>query len=225
VAPPEGLHRSTPAELKERIEAERRGAPALRYRVASGRQRIVTLRQDRPRLTMGRHPGCDIALDWDEEVSRVHADVERIGEVWTIVDDGRSRNGSFVNGRRLLGRRTLVHGDVIRIGGTELTFMDGGGRAMPSTKATTGRLGPAVSPAQRRVLVELCRPLADGGLPVPPSNREIADALVVGVETVKTHLHALFEAFGLEAVPQQRKRAELARVAVERGVISLRDLR
>jgi predicted component of type VI protein secretion system len=224
VSPQEGLHRSTPAELKERIEAERRGEPVLVYRDAAGGQRILVLPGDRSRVSVGRHPGCDIALTWDDEVSRVHADVERIGSVWTIVDDGRSRNGTFVNGSRLLGRRTLGHGDVIRIGGAELTFVDAGAQDLPSTKATTGQLGPAVSPAQRRVLVALCGPFAGDRVTVPPSNRELAEALTVSVDTVKTHLHALFEAFGLENLPQHRKRAELARLAIERGVVSVREL-
>lgn len=206
------------------MAAERRGEPLVLYRDAAGAQQICALPGDRPRLTLGRHPACDIALTWDDEVSRVHADVEHIGGVWTIVDDGRSRNGSFVNGQRLFGRRALEHGDVIRAGGTDLTFVDPGAQALPSTKATTGEIGPAVSPAQRRVLVALCRPMAGERLAAPPSNRELADELTVSVDTVKTHLHALFEAFGLDAVPQHRKRAELARLAIERGVVSVREL-
>jgi hypothetical protein len=220
-----GLHASSPAELKERIEAERLGAPLLVYRDAGAGQRIFTLPADRSRISLGRHPACEVPLTWDEQVSRVHADVECLGGVWTIVDDGRSRNGSFVNGERLLGRRTLEHGDVIRIGGTDLTFVDGGAQALPSTKATAGDIGPAVTPAQRRVLVALCRPLADGAPAVPPSNRELAEELFLSVDTVKTHLHALFETFGLDGVPQHRKRAELARLAIARGVVSLRELR
>jgi DNA-binding NarL/FixJ family response regulator len=74
------------------------------------------------------------------------------------------------------------------------------------------------------VLVALCRPLVADRLAVPPSNRELAESLVVSVDTIKSHLHALFEAFGLDGVPQQRKRAELARLAVERGVVSVREL-
>ena len=217
------LHRSTPAELKERIEAERAGVPLLIYRDGDGAQRIHELAAGRPRLALGRQPECDIALTWDEEVSRVHADLERIGGVWTIVDDGRSRNGSLLNGERLLGRRTLENGDVVTVGGTRLTFVSTRAQAVPSTKATTGELGPAVSPAQRRVLVALCRERDDGAPGVPRSNRELAEELMVSVDTVKTHLHALFEAFGLDEMPQHHKRAELARLAILRGVVSPRE--
>jgi hypothetical protein len=73
--------------------------------------------------------------------------------------------------------------------------------------------------AQRRVLDALCRPFVESPVAVPPSNREIADELVVTVETVKTHLRALFELFGVPDIPQNRKRAELARRALEWGVL------
>jgi class 3 adenylate cyclase len=47
-----------------------------------------------------------------------------MGAHWLIGDDGVSRNGTFVNGERLNGRRRLRHGDVIRIGRTALAFND-----------------------------------------------------------------------------------------------------
>ena len=225
MTPGGGLHESTPAEHKARLAAERRGTPFLLYRDDGGAQRIVTLEGDRARLYIGRQAGCDVPLPWDAEVSRIHADVERIGGVWTVVDDGRSRNGSFVNGERLHGRRPLVHGDVVTIGRTRIAFVDPAAEPMESTRAASGEVGPPVSAAQRRVLVALCRPLAAGGIAVPPSNRELAEELVVSVDTIKSHLHALFESFGLEDVPQNRKRAELARQALERGVVSRSDLR
>ena len=71
----------------------------------------------------------------------------------------------------------------------------------------------------------LCRPIGDGGFAVPPSNRELAAALSLSVETVKFHLHALFEAFGIADVPQHQKRAALARIALEQGVVSPHELR
>jgi pSer/pThr/pTyr-binding forkhead associated (FHA) protein len=219
------LHRSSPAELKARIRAERRGNPFLLYRDADREQRIVELAPDRPRVGVGRHPSSDLPLPWDDEVSRSHADLECISGVWTIVDDGRSRNGSFVNGERLRGRRALHPGDVIKLGSTRLTFHAGAAEhELRSTAVTKGEVGPAVSPSQRRVLVALCRPLASGRLAVPPSNRELARELSLSVETVKSHLQTLFESFALKATPQHHKRAALAREALERGVVSERDL-
>jgi hypothetical protein len=218
------LHRASPAELRARIEAERRGNPFLLYRDGDGAQRIVELSADRPRVYLGRHPSSDVPLPWDEEVSRLHADVECISGLWTIVDDGRSRNGTWVNTERLHGRRALQPGDVITVGSTRLSFHAPASEAFRSTAAAKGELGPAVSPSQRRVLVALCRPLATGRMAIPPSNRELAEELSLGVETVKSHLHALFESFGLEDTPQFQKRATLARAALERGVVSEHDL-
>jgi hypothetical protein len=41
------------------------------------------------------------------------------------------------------------------------------------------------------------------------------------VETVKSHMHALFDLFEVPDMPQNRKRAELVRLAFERGAISV----
>ena len=46
-------------------------------------------------------PRNEVALDWDSEVSRVHAALERAGEEWTLVDDGLSHNGTYVGGERV----------------------------------------------------------------------------------------------------------------------------
>jgi pSer/pThr/pTyr-binding forkhead associated (FHA) protein len=63
-------------------------------------------------------------LIWDAQVSRSHASIEVIDGVWTVLDDGRSTNGTFVNEERVQGRRTLRHLDVIRVGATRLRFHD-----------------------------------------------------------------------------------------------------
>ena len=215
-----GLHRSTPAELKERRDAERRGEPFVVYRDREDRQRILLLDAGRSAVAIGRHPASDIALTWDDEVSRAHADLERRGAVWTFVDDGRSRNGSFVNGERLRGRRVLRDGDVITVGRTRIQFALPPGDEVGSTIAAGRLASPQVSPAQRRVLVALCRPFAESRFAAPPSNRELAQALHVSVETVKFHLHALFALFGLDDLPQHRKRAALAQQALEQAVVT-----
>ena len=213
---PPQLRSVSPVELAERIAAERRGVPFLLFLDGDGRQRIVELTHGT--LSIGRDESSDVPLAWDTEVSRAHAVLERIGAAWTIVDDGLSRNGSSVNGKRVYGRRRLDDGDAILVGRTLLVFV-----ASPETAQTTAtsRFGsaPELSPAQRRVLNALCAPLLEDQFAAPPSNREIATELFLGVETVKSHLHALFELFGIGDMPQNRKRAELVRLAFERGAV------
>jgi hypothetical protein len=217
------LHQSTPLELKERLDAERRGVPFVLLRDDEARQLIVELTPDRSPVTIGRQHASDVALTWDDEVSRTHADLERIGDVWTLVDDGRARNGTYVNGERVHGRRVLHDGDVIALGRTVITFVAPHATGAGSTAAGSPRV-PELSAAQRRVLVALCRPFAASRFATPPSNRELADELYLSVETVKFHLHALFGLFELADVPQHRKRAALAQQALELGVVTRHEL-
>jgi len=221
---PHALHRATPSELKERLEAERRGGPFLLYRDGQNAQRIIHLADAPERLTIGRRPTCGVPLPWDGEVSRIHAVLERIEGEWTLVDDGRSRNGSFVNRERIHGRSRLRDGDTIRVGRSTLLFRSVSGRESLRTETSERQAVGEISEAQRRVLTALCRPFAQSDFGVPASNRQIADELVVSVATVKTHLQALFETFEVRDLPQHQKRAVLASRALETGVVSARDL-
>jgi pSer/pThr/pTyr-binding forkhead associated (FHA) protein len=216
---PPALRSVSPRELAQRIDAERRGLPFLLHLDGDGRQRIVAL-GEAGSVSIGRAPSTDVPLGWDHEVSRLHAVLERDGGVWTIADEGLSRNGSFVNGRRLRGRQRLRDGDAIKIGGTLIVFVDADGDQSGTTTAASQTLEPPqLSDAQLRVLASLCGPLEDAPFAGPRSNREIAEDLYLSVETVKTHLRALFDLFAVGDLPQNRKRAELVRRAFESGVL------
>jgi DNA-binding CsgD family transcriptional regulator len=215
-------HSLKPEQLGRLLEAERAGVPFVAYKDDEGELRLETLGElDRVSVGRGEHNG--LALAWDPELSRTHAQLELLGGDWTLVDDGLSRNGSFVNGERVAGRRRLVDGDVLRLGRTTLLFRS------PASMAKTTAVGePAatvrLSDAQRRVLVALCRPLAAGGAGVPASNKEIAEELHLSVDGVKTHIRTLFAKLGIDALPQYRKRTELARRALDIGLVTPRDL-
>ncbi len=176
-------------------------------------------------VTIGRGEGCDVRLLRDPEVSRLHAQLERLGDTWVVVDDGLSRNGTFVNGERVGGRDRLANGDVLRCGESLLTFRDPAGVSYDSTLPATGDPTAQLTESQRRVLVALCRPLREGDTyAMPAGNQEIADELVLTVGAVKGHLRTLFEKFGVEDLPQNRKRLRLVERAVETGAVSLREL-
>jgi DNA-binding CsgD family transcriptional regulator len=223
-ASPIDPHSASPAELQERIRADGLGGPYLLFRDGDGEQRIVALQSDR--MTVGRAPGCELALAWDGKVSGTHAQLELIGgSSWTVTDDGLSRNGSFVNGERVRQRRRLADGDVLVFGDTSIVFRSPPHEVEETIPAVRESKIVKLSPAQRRVLIALCRPFRDDdGFATPASNQQIADELVLSVEAVKTHLRALFDKFGVGDLPRQAKRAELVKRAFQLGAISPRDL-
>jgi FHA domain/Bacterial regulatory proteins, luxR family len=215
-----------PEDLKRRLEAERAGLPFVFFREGGGQQHIVALDSARPSLTVGRDDDCDVCLGWDERVSRLHARLERGGGSWTVYDGGLSRNGTFVNGERVTGHRVLRDGDELVVGATPLRFRDPTIRRASSTIVAGDRFaGLTVSPAQRKVLLALCRPYKDRSAFVKPAtNQQIADELVLSVESVKTHLRALFSKFELDGLPQNEKRVRLAEQAFQRGLVRHSDL-
>jgi pSer/pThr/pTyr-binding forkhead associated (FHA) protein len=213
-------------DLKDRLEAERRGTPFLVYQDPAGEQQIRPLAADLARITVGRDPAADLCLDWDEQISGVHAELERVAGEWTVVDDGLSRNGTYVNAGRVQSRRRLRDGDALRFGETTVAFH----HPRPHAPAATAVAGEALtraslSEAQRRVLLALCRPLK--GSPAyagPATNQQIATELYLSVDAVKTHLRALFGKFGVEELPQNQKRLRLAELAFQTGLVTDRDL-
>jgi len=221
-----GPHQATAAELKARIAAERVGAPFVVYYDDQRHQRLVTLESDRARFAIGRAEDAAISVPWDSQVSRVHAELERVGEHWVVADDGLSRNGTYLNELRITGRRRLADQDVLRVGLTSILFRAPGARTEASTMLGDGvELAASITAAQRRVLVALCRPFAGGSaFATPATNPQIAEELFLTVAAVKTHLRALFHAFDIEDLPQQEKRHRLVALAFASGLVSDRDL-
>jgi hypothetical protein len=217
-------HQSSPRELKALLEAERAGMPFLVYRSEKGEQLIVPL-TGFERLTVGRRGDNAIAIPWDTEVSRVHAQLEPLGHEWALTDDGISRNGTYVNGERVAGRRRLRDGDRLCFGETTMLYRaPGDGGSVPTAVARRGVAAQTLTEAQRRILVALCRPLGESAYATPATNREIAEEVALSVDAVKAHLRVLFSRFGLDDLPQNTKRARLAALALVEGIVRKQDL-
>lgn len=212
-------------ELKAQIEAEREGRPFLVFRDGDGSQALFPIEAN-AELWIGRSPSADVRLGWDEEVSALHAQIEVVRDECTLVDDGLSRNGSFVNEERVHGRRHLRDGDSLRFGRTVVVYRKPGEDA-PEATVAAGQVPAAatISPAQRKVLVALCRPYKDGDpFATPATNQQVGNELHLSTDAVKTHMRALFEKLEVGDIPQNQKRVALVERALQTGIVTRREL-
>jgi hypothetical protein len=169
---------------------------------------------------IGRSPDVWLLVnDRADSVSRLHAKLSPVGGRWAIEDLG-SRNGTWVNGERLARMRILHDRDEIRFATVSAQFRD---PAAVEEKTTRPRAtAPAITPRERDVLVELCRPFFGPNLlKRAASRREIAQALFTGEAAIQQHLGHLYDKFLI--MEGDNKRDLLAVVAIESGVISHND--
>lgn len=92
-------------------------------------------------VSIGTAAGCDLKFDpsWDRTVSNRHAFIEWNGSQWMIRDAG-SRDGTFVNGRRI--------GEAVPVGnGAEIELGTGGPRVKLSAKGDAPVNAAAAVPA------------------------------------------------------------------------------
>lgn len=114
------------------------------------------------RLTVGRAPDNDMVLN-DTLLSRRHAEFFQDKETWWIRDCG-SKNGTFINGRRLTGVEALAGGDTITLGQVKIVFGSYAGserqitleEVLPSTARTLFSLpvSQVASTGLTRILVD-----------------------------------------------------------------------
>ncbi len=116
-----------------------------------------------PQVRIGRSRECNVFIP-DQSLSRLHAEILQAGDGWQIVDRG-SKNGTFVNGRRIDGPTPLVDGDRIGLGKTQILFGSTQGTVVvrtfdqPTEEKTLGtiRIQEAPETALTRILVEAAR--------------------------------------------------------------------
>jgi hypothetical protein len=192
------------AELDARWQAERRGRPFLLLRDGAGRQRIVGLPDAGERVVIGREAEGGIRLDWDSEVSRATP-------CWSA-SPAAGRSSTTACRATALRQRGSGAGAPATARRRRHPLRPGGHRllrsAQPRWAGNFERPEPPpplhISPAQRRVLIELCRPLRDAPYAVPATNKAIAAELSLGVDAVKTHLRRLAEILSVDRLPRRR---------------------
>jgi hypothetical protein len=82
---------------------------------------LKRIRMDRPQLLIGRNALCDIDIV-HEFISRQHAVLFR-NEKSTVIVDLKSRNGTYVNGKRVK-HHVLINNDIVYLGDHRLKYVD-----------------------------------------------------------------------------------------------------
>ncbi len=123
-------------------------------------------------MSIGREAGNFVQLD-DNEVSRRHAEIRRVGESF-FVGDLKSSNGTWLNSRKI-ERSELSSGDQIQVGRTILVYARDGAD-VPATGLVD--IVPASNGGDGSRIVRTAREADVGGDPLPDDtqNRWLARA-------------------------------------------------
>lgn len=125
--------------------------PYLLVTEGADRGRRFDLQRAPARVIIGRGSEAQLVLD-DADVSRAHVEIDHAEDA-TIARDLASKNGFEVNGKPTRERR-LKHGDVLRIGSTELCYRDPAEQALRALEqqpvVTLTRTRPEVARAEVR---------------------------------------------------------------------------
>lgn len=150
--------------------------------------------------TIGRLPQNTIALE-DRYVSRHHAALIKLETELYFADLG-SRNGSFLNGHRVIMPTSLHHGDRLRLGNTEIDIIIPPCRKKLSTAndETVPIAHPILTPSEERVFWQVVQGF---------TNKEIGRRLQISPRTVQTHLSSIMNKLALE------NRSQIVRFAFE----------
>lgn len=102
--------------------------------VKRNQSRVMELVFEQGTVSIGRNSDNDVCLD-DPTVSGLHAKIISFFRP-TYVQDQRSTNGTFVNGKRIT-EHTLQPGDVITVGTHKIVFEPDVGAALRKDTQTT----------------------------------------------------------------------------------------
>jgi pSer/pThr/pTyr-binding forkhead associated (FHA) protein len=136
-------------------------APALE--VVSGPARGTRIAPEREGLLIGRSEQGDGALGGDEELSRRHARIGRLGDGRLLVEDLGSTNGTRVNGNAVAAPTVLSTGDEVELGTTRLRVVPPGAPAAPAAQAGA-EAAKAPAPPERRPALRVVAGFAPGAL-------------------------------------------------------------
>jgi DNA-binding CsgD family transcriptional regulator len=168
-------------------------------------------------FVVGRGRDADLQLD-DESVSRRHAKLAVMSDGLPAIEDLGSQNGTFINGKAIVGSARLQVGDRITLGSCDLEVLAtyapnplGYERATePLARERVSREPPstdllgALSKREREIFVLLAEGIAQ---------REIAKAFGVSTKTIETHRTRIGQKL------QIKTRADLVRIALASGVL------
>lgn len=170
-------------------------------------------------FVVGRETDCQLVLD-QSLVSRHHARLTETAD-GLVVEDLRSRNGVFVNQRRICEPTVLAHGDIIGVGLGSFEVMDAevvprAKRATlphpPYTHGDSEGPDPITRTPRLDVLTEREREVFELII-LGFTQKEIGQQLHISIKTVETHRARLVEKL------RCRTRAELVAYAITAGVL------
>jgi pSer/pThr/pTyr-binding forkhead associated (FHA) protein len=124
-----------------------------------GEERIYEIKSDK--IILGRGQENEVCVS-DGKCSRRHAQIERTDHGFKLVDL-ESRNGTRVN-EGVVNQRVLLHGDVVRIGDTELVFDDGSGK-LPDRSRKAEAAIPKAEPVKEPLVKEVVKEIRMDGAP------------------------------------------------------------
>jgi hypothetical protein len=214
--------------------AMKAGTPFLAYRGVD--RRLATHLLTQSPVTLGRSDECDICLGWDGAVSETALEFTKAGSRWrtqavattnrvTVQRPEDRTNRTDAEFWHLDPRQAylLKSDDLIHVGATTLCFWAPRSRLAGTVPVNPPPPPVRTTPAERRMLVVLCRPLLEAPedpTAHTPSNATIAGELFITERRVENLVSSLSKRFGLEDLPPGRKREALARHAIRQGIVS-----